>query len=496
MKAIFKWSAALALLGLVFGLGMRVGGHRSDPSARDLPVVATVNGVDLSQSDLKLALVRYRRQALEDLVADTLLLQAARERGLTLPPEVDPTPGGELLADEALALARQSRAQKVRRELALAGFSEVARHEAFEAMGLELRRYWLVVIGLKHEDDYPILQRELEGGASFDSLVPKYTIQLGLPENGHLDEVARSTVSQRLGPYVAESLLQLKQGQVSEPLPSPLGPVVIKVVRIKQGYAELKNELDEALVESEALALDFQLGSQSLVTSAYVPELKKKSTLLAEKPLEVDKLKPIAALGPNPPFRPQGSPVRQLQGQPLKDPAPPITLKPSKKTFIGQVKTETSPGVIKATLEKVSHRVLPARLDQQPVLRLDTNDNHHADDFEPVLVKVTPAGWKKVAEISESLDRYRLEHDYGYWTDPRPNSAIEAAKVKLLGLQADKSQPHLFEVGVEIRRDDAGRLFQTLHLARYSLRSVVDKQDLLRLNDYRDTGANWSVSER
>ena len=147
-------------------------------------------------------------------------------------------------------------------------------------------------------------------------------------------------------------------------------------------------------------------------------------------------------------------------------------------------------------MEKVSHRVLPARLDQQPVLRLDTNDNHHADDFEPVLVKVTPAGWKKVAEISESLDRYRLEHDYGYWTDPRPNSAIEAAKVKLLGLQADKSQPHLFEVGVEIRRDDAGRLFQTLHLARYSLRSVVDKQDLLRLNDYRDTGANWSVSER
>ena len=481
MKAIFKWSAALALLGLVFGLGMRVGGHRSDSSARDLPVVATVNGVDLSQSDLKLALVRYRRQALEDLVADTLLLQAARERGLTLPPEVDPTPGGELLADEALALA---------------GFSEVARHEAFEAMGLELRRYWLVVIGLKHEDDYPILQRELEGGASFDSLVPKYTIQLGLPENGHLDEVARSTVSQRLGPYVAESLLQLKQGQVSNPLPSPLGPVVIKVVHIKQGYAELKNELDEALVESEALALDFQLGSQSLVTSAYVPELKKKSTLLAEKPLEVDKLKPIAALGPNPPFRPQGSPVRQLQGKPLNDPAPPITLRPPKKTYIGQVKTETSPGVIKATLEKVSHRVLPARLDQQPVLRLDTNDNHHADDFEPVLVKVTPDGWKKVAEISESLDRYRLEHDYGYWTDPRPNSAIEAAKVKLLGLQADKSQPHLFEVGVEIRRDDAGRLFQTLQLARYSQRSVVDKQDLLRLSDYRDTGGNWSVSER
>lgn len=81
-----------------------------------------------------------------------------------------------------------------------------------------------------------------------------------------------------------------------------------------------------------------------------------------------------------------------------------------------------------------------------------------------------------------------------YWTNPGLNRSIAAEDVKLLGLQPDKSNPHLFEIGVEIFRDDAGRLFQYGQLARYTGHSEVDKQDLQRLRDYRDTSANWTVS--
>lgn len=496
MKRGAQIAAALAFSGLTFVLGMRVARLRVAPSPFELPVVATVNGVDLTQADLKVAMVGYRRQAIEDLVAQTILLQAAQEQGLPLPPEATPSPEAGLLPDEALALARQSRSQEVRRRLALAKYSSADRQKAFKAMGPDLYCYWLSVIVLKNEEEAPFLQRELSNGNSFESQVPKFTVPVGLPEDGHMDGVSRSAVSERFGPYVAESLVLLKAGQVSPPLPSPLGPVVLKVLRTQQNYAELQDALDDALVNAKALAIDYQLGVEALVTSAYIPEMaRRKPKAVTEKPLDVERLKPLAAKPANPPFRPDGHPIASLRGKLLKNPPPPIDLKPSAKPIAIKVKSEpTSPGILKATLEKTSHRVLQTHLQKELVLRLDLNDNHHADDSEPVLVQLTSNGWKPVAKLADSVDRFRLEHDYGYWTNPGLNRSIAAEDVKLLGLQPDKSNPHLFEIGVEIFRDDAGRLFQYGQLARYTGHSEVDKQDLQRLRDYRDTSANWTVS--
>lgn len=486
----------MAFSGLTFVLGMRVARLRAPSSPFDFPVVATVNGVELTQADLKVALVSYRRQAIEDLVAQTLLVQAAQEHDLAMPPEATPTPEPGLLPDEALALARQSRSQEIRRRLALSKFSPADRQKAFEAMGSELHRYWLSVIVLKNEDEAPFLHRELSNGNSFESQVAKFTVPAGLPEDGHLDQVSKAMVSQRFGPYVAESLLLLKAGQVSPTLPSPLGPVVLKVLRVKRNYAELQDVLEEALVNAESLAIDYQIGREAYVTSPYVPEMaRRKPKTSTSKPLDVERLKPLAAKPATPPFRPQGRPIASLRGELLKNPPPPIDLKPAPKPLKIKVKSEpASPGILKATLEKTSHRVLQAHFQKGLVLRLDLNDNHHADDSEPILVQLTLEGWKPVAELTESVDRFRLEHDYGYWTNPGPGHSIAAEDVKLLGLQPDKLTPNGFEIGVEIFRDDAGRLFQLGQLARYSPHTQVDKQDLLRLKDYRDTTANWTVS--
>lgn len=491
-------TGALAVSAMTFALGMRVARHRASASPFDLPVVATVNGVELTQADLKIALVAYRRQAIEDLVTQTLLLQAAQERSLPLPPEATPTPEPGLLPDEALALARQTRSQEIRRRLALAKFSAAERRKAFEAMGSELHRYWLSVIVLKKEDEAPFLQRELSNGNSFESLVSKFSVPVGLPADGRLDEMSRSMVSQRLGPYVAESLPLLKAGQVSQVLPSPLGPVVLKVLRVQRDYGELQDVLDEALVNAESLALDYQMGVMAYVTSPYVPEMaRRKPKATASQPLNPDSLKPLAARPARPPLRPEGRPIASLRGNLLKNPPPPLDPKPAPKPIAIKVKSEPyRAGILKATLEKTSHRVLQAHLQKLLVLRLDLNDNHHADDSEPVLVQLTTEGWKPVAELAESVNRFRLEHDYGYWTNPGPNLKIAAEDVKLLGLQPDKTTPNRFEIGVEIFRDDAGRLFQLGQLARYSGRTQVDKQDLLRLRDYRDTNANWTVSEQ
>ena len=490
-----------------------------------LPVVATVNSEDIRQADLQLALSLYRRRAIEDLVAEKLLLQAAKQKGIEVQPETDPTPEPGIFPDEAVAMARRQRSQKLRRALCLAAFSPAAKRKAFRDLGPELRRYSLWVISLHDQDERAILEREIESGSPLGTIVPKYSVPPGLPKNGHLVDVSRSTVSQLLGPYVGDSLLRMKVGELSPLTPSPFGPVAVKLVQVKQSYEELEPVLDDVLVESEALALDYELGSQAYVTSAYVSDLSRKRKSTGEKPLDPEGLKPIAAQGPSGLPQPKQKPVRKLVGIALPNPpsatptpaatarriARPLPLPPLKP--LHPTVSATPLGIIKATMERVSHRLLPGSLGQRRVLRLDLNDNHNADPFEPVLVRVTPHGWKPVAGLDHSLSRLVVQNDFGYWKDravyawkgwlwdgqmllTRPlNGLIEADEVTLHKLQPLDPERHRFEIGAEIQRDEAGRLFHQEQRARYSPNIEVDNQDLRRLKDYLDSDANWAVSQ-
>lgn len=502
------------LAGLSFALGARVAGRRAPSVNAEISVVATVNDEKLTPADLQIALSAYRRSAIEDMVAQKLLLQQAKRAGIPVPPEVDPTPQPGIFPDEAVAMARQARSESMRRKLSLAGFSQAQKQQAFADLGPELRRYTLQVIILKHAEEYPILQREIEGGASFESLLPKYTMNPSA--DGLLQEVPRSTVSQLLGPYVADSLLLLKEGQISPPNPSPLGPAVVKLVKLKDTYTELEVFLDDVLVQSEALALDHRLGTGAYVTSAYVPELAERSKLklTGDKPLDLKSLKPIAATPPHPLPRAKVIPLRRLAGPLLKSPTAPkaASLKPLQPIPLRPQPQPTALGILKATIEKSSHRLLQAQLDKKTVLRLDINDNHHADAFEPVLVTIGPQGWKAVDQLDHSLNRFSMENDYGYWSDRAIyawqgilngklmvtralNGRIEPDEVRLKKLQKVDEGGHVFLIGAEIQRDDQGRLFHLEQTAYYSRNTEVDKQDLRRLQDYRDSDANWAVAQ-
>jgi hypothetical protein len=500
------------LTGLSFTLGATLAGRRTPRWASQLPVVATVNGENLTHADLQIALSVYRRSAIEDLVAQRLLQQEALNKGISVEPEANPTPEPGVFADEAQAIARQAISRRLRRKLSLAKFSEDEKKQAFADLSPELRQYTLQVIVLKNQNEYPFLQRELSAGATFDSLIPKYTTVPGSAEEAMLSNIPRSTVAQLLGPFVADSLLLLQPGQVSSPTPSPLGPAVVKLLNVKQTYPELQERFEDVLVESEALALDYRLGSQAFVTSPYVPELTRRSKLKikGEKPLDLKSLKPIASTAPHPLPRSPVEPLRNLEG-PLLDTPPSPTPAPVRPATPISSKPQAQPtplGIIKANIERSSHRLLAGRMDGLRVLRLDTNDNHHADPDEPVLVKISPDGWKCVENLDHSLNRFSLEHDYGYWSDRArigwkglwveeraPNGLLEADEVTIKRIHKSQEMGNIYEIGAEVYRDEEGRLFHREQRAHYSRNTEVDRQDLRRLQDYRDSNANWTVSQ-
>ncbi len=500
----------MALVGLLatsivsFGGGITASRwlHQKRTINNKLECVATVNEEKVTQDDLQIALSAYRRLAIEDMVQQRLILQAAQKRGLVgknTPP--DKPPEG-IFPDEAEAMQRQARSQLARRQLILSRFPEDKKKLLFSHLGDELHQYTLIAIGLRDADEAKALSLELQAGTNFERMVSKYSVNLGLPDGNRLDNVVRSTVSQQLGPYVADSLLNLSPGQISPPNPSPMGPVVVKLLAVKQTFAELEPELDELLVESEGLATDYELGAQAFISSVYVQELGKKLKIQGPKPLQLASLKPTTAQPPRSLPRPRVVPLNAL-------PRPPLVLKPTAvpTRFVFPRDQSTSTGILRANLEVVSHRLLA----EGKVLRLDINDNHHADGDEPILVRITREGWKPVSQLSASVNRLDMEQDLGYWNDQavtrpvgwwwqrqvvveRPSNGVaEPDEVSLHRIQRLKDAANTFEIGAEILRDAQGRLVQNQQIAHYGPNTAVEKSDLTRLRDYLDTDANWMV---
>ncbi len=359
-----------------------------------------------------------------------------------------------------------------------------------------MTQYTLTVLVLAEPEDYPLLLRDLAAGKQFDQLAASYT-KVKLPDQGKFSRVTRAQVSEALGPYVSEALRAARPGRTSLPVASPYGPVVFWLQDVHESDGDLVKPLEEVYLNAYGLDYDYDLGRNASVVSSLAPELSKKRAAPLGKSLAIAQIQLPTTVFKTP--RPQASPVKTLAGPFLPEEKPPLAAPlPRLKSKPVPLNQPSLPEIFRATTSKSRHRLLGQQIKGLRLLRLDQNDNLFADAKEPVLVKVTVTGWKPVGELNDSVDRFTMENDYGYWTDRVDRSAgqIDPEEVQLNILQPWSEDPHRYLLGVEIVRDEQGRLFHLEQVATFSQKFEIRGDDLVRLENYRANSGNWSVGAR
>jgi len=164
-----------------------------------------------------------------------------------------------------------------------------------------------------------------------------------------------------------------------------------------------------------------------------------------------------------------------------------------------------------------SHRILSDQSAGKTVYRLDLNKNHKPDANEPMLVQRDGDSWKPAENIDKPINRFKLEQNFGYWTDAqvshkegwfwnrqevidRPkNGAIDADEVSTNGFRRLGTglygSSNSFELGGEILKDSDGALFLDEHFAQFGPSRIIGEGDIKNLEDYRQDDSNWQVSK-
>lgn len=496
--------------------------------------MAFVNGQAIPRYRLNLALQTREREVLEQLIGTVILEQAARKAGVTAP-SPPPIPSLGLTQAEAAEVQRQRQLRELRRSIVLQSVSEHEMAQLLADFGDDFTRYDLQVVALRDALDARDFVREIKEGQPFEKMVAKYSLPVGLPQGNRLLGVTPSDIANHLGPYAAEATQRLWPGGLSPATASPFGPVVIRLDARHADPAQARRHLEEVLVDARQLALDYELASKAHVYSPIMPELSKRISSLLETPGTgaTAKPPPVATPSPTPmaepdaaahdshPALPEQAPTPQMPvwkedppslPRPIQAPVGPRKVDPPPVPLpILQPQVASRPRIsLKAEWSQKEFRLIPQQRGSKTWLRLDLNNNHHAEDQEPVLVRLHTSGWQWVEALPVGLDRFTLEQDYGYWVDRPgggmrlgplqvtppdhpPNGSIDPGEVQIRRLAPLPENPNLFDLGAEIYRDEKGRLFHREQWARFSPRTPADKEEIQKLKDYRESDFNWTV---
>ena len=98
-------------------------------------------------------------------------------------------------------------------------------------------------------------------------------------KHGHLGLCTRPTIARFYGEERASVLERLPINQVSDPIPSGGGWVLLKVAEVQSSYEQLKGEVEDLVVASHCTALMRDLMAQTTIRSRYLP-----STVFAAPP--------------------------------------------------------------------------------------------------------------------------------------------------------------------------------------------------------------------
>jgi len=295
---------------LALGLLALAGCHRMKQSREDPAVLASVNGEVLTRTEFEHQLSReiestdaapptpeqlapIKRALMDTLVQRMLLLQVAREKNVTVPPEdVDravlrvradyPTDG----FDQALSQAHLSLAElKKDQEAALTvlklfeqevyprvGVTEDEIHDYFdahEADFTEPEQVHAAQIVVKELDEAKHVQQLLRQGQSFADLARKYSLSADARVGGDLGFFPRG----RMPPPFDAVCFKLGVGQVSDVVSTEYGFHLFKLLAKrparKQDFAQARQEIEHRLLERK----------RARAQADYVQALKAKAQI-------------------------------------------------------------------------------------------------------------------------------------------------------------------------------------------------------------------------
>lgn len=234
-------------------------------------VMATVNGEPIYMSELEDVLVRdYGMSVAQQLVANELVRQAARARGVTVTQadlerqheamlerafgQVDSAAQREKLLDQVLAQNRISEGVWrliLRRQAMLTKLGakevEITEDELRQAFGSEYGRKVVVrhIQTASLPDAQDVLQR-LEAGADFAELAAKESTNASGRDGGLLPPIGRDT--ENVPPAIRSAALAMSEvGEVSEPVQAGTAFHILKLERVippqDATFEEVRDEL-------------------------------------------------------------------------------------------------------------------------------------------------------------------------------------------------------------------------------------------------------------
>lgn len=225
------WGLSVALLALV-GAGL----SGCTPSSPDSPVLAVVNGRPITQSEFDFrwselpesTRMHYenlggKKKFLDDLISREILLQEARRLGLdhslAFRMRIERVKE-QLLLDE---LMREAASMNIRiPESELEAYYDLHRSALLEAQQIRAAH---ILVGT--EAQAKDLKHQLSQGYNFAKLAQRYSIDETTKANGGEFGIYRSGMAD---PGIERALLTLKPGVVSDPIQTPSGYHLVKVI--------------------------------------------------------------------------------------------------------------------------------------------------------------------------------------------------------------------------------------------------------------------------
>jgi foldase protein PrsA len=231
-------------------------------------VVAVVNGVQITKAQLvQVALTLAGQHALQQLIANTLVLQAAQQQGITVTPAEIDARFTELKSQLATGyqgglqqfmIANNTTIPEIKQDLKVSLLAEKVALHGKPAVHMAHIHYLVVLTA--NPSNSPLIkphtvadakaiiaqaQAALKSGESFESVVAKYSEDPGKNNGGDIGVIGPESVAQ-YDPTFVKAALALKPGEVSQPIYSPqFGYFLLKCVSTSEDPINVETKMSD-----------------------------------------------------------------------------------------------------------------------------------------------------------------------------------------------------------------------------------------------------------
>lgn len=266
------------LLGAFAGAAVSAGGVLAIRQARRPPEALGVMDINGEVVPINALLDRLKTVdspgVLYQLMEEKLIEQEAKKSKKKLTPQQerqlekvanaakDPVTRAEWL--------KEGRARLLMDMILSDGITEQDRRRVYADYSEELKQYQIRMILLPTRFDATAVLRALEQGTDFGALAREYSLdEASASSEGLVGFLTRFDMIQLLGPAVSEEVTRLKPQQVSRPVYSRRGLVLVKLEKVLESYEDLKPAVNRVLMQARSLATMHRIYSAARISSPY-----------------------------------------------------------------------------------------------------------------------------------------------------------------------------------------------------------------------------------